>query len=205
MKYQDFVIKDGKLVGKFEEMYQRVENPWGQDNPEFFALSKSTNAAILNMRKYKIRSVVEVGSGLGYYSNFISQAGIDVMGMELSETAVAKARAKFPEIKFTVDTVNNIKNYTAFDAVLFAEVTWYILPDLKKNFEEMLEHFSGKYFLQNLTFYKGDRQQYGREYFSSIEQFFEFCPFRLLEYTVSTDSDPAGVLGTSSIFKIERK
>ena len=28
MKYQDLVIKDGKFVGKFEEMYQKFSDPW---------------------------------------------------------------------------------------------------------------------------------------------------------------------------------
>ncbi|MEP2456342.1 hypothetical protein, partial [Roseibium sp.] len=26
--YHDYVIKDGKLVGKFEEMYQKCDDPW---------------------------------------------------------------------------------------------------------------------------------------------------------------------------------
>ena len=29
-KYQDYVIRDGKFVGKFEEMYQKFDNPWHQ-------------------------------------------------------------------------------------------------------------------------------------------------------------------------------
>ncbi len=28
MKYQDLVIKDGKFVGKFEEMYKKFSDPW---------------------------------------------------------------------------------------------------------------------------------------------------------------------------------
>jgi len=27
-KYQDFVIKNGRLVGKFEEMFQKFSDPW---------------------------------------------------------------------------------------------------------------------------------------------------------------------------------
>ena len=33
MKYQDYVIKDGKFIGKFEEMYAESEEiPWHQDS-----------------------------------------------------------------------------------------------------------------------------------------------------------------------------
>ena len=28
MKYQDFVIKDGRFIGKFEEMYKKFPDPW---------------------------------------------------------------------------------------------------------------------------------------------------------------------------------
>ena len=28
MKYLDYVIKDGKFIGQFEEMYKNVSDPW---------------------------------------------------------------------------------------------------------------------------------------------------------------------------------
>ena len=28
MKYQDYVIKDGQFIGRFEEMYRDVSDPW---------------------------------------------------------------------------------------------------------------------------------------------------------------------------------
>ena len=28
MKYQDYVIKNGKFVGRFDEMYQKISDPW---------------------------------------------------------------------------------------------------------------------------------------------------------------------------------
>ncbi len=206
MRYQDFVIKDGKFVGKFEEMYQRFNAPWEQDDQERIEFAKSPNIAILNLQKYKIGSVIEVGSGLGSYTDAIHRkSGIRVLGLEISETAVEKARSRYPHLEFVTDSVSALPKYKAFEAILFAEVTWYILQDLQKSFQDMLEHFPGKYFLQNLTFYKGDRQQYGREYFSNMEEFIQFCPLKLLEYTSSVTSDPNGVVGTSSIFKIEKK
>ena len=42
MKYQDFVIKDGKFIGQFEEMYKNVSDPWK-------LLSKNKN------KKYKFK------------------------------------------------------------------------------------------------------------------------------------------------------
>ncbi len=61
-RYQDFVIKDGRFVGRFEDMYRSSDDPWLQSDPEHNALSVPRNIAILNMARYGIRSVVEFGS-----------------------------------------------------------------------------------------------------------------------------------------------
>ena len=40
LDYKDYVIKDGKLVGAFEEMYQKVDNPWGQMSMQYILDSR---------------------------------------------------------------------------------------------------------------------------------------------------------------------
>lgn len=205
MTYHDYVIKNGQFVGRFDEMYKDCEDPWHQSSPESNLLSKPKNIAILNMRKYGVRSVLEIGSGLGFYSGMIEAAGIKVRGLEISETAVTKAKEQFPNIDFRVGTVTDLAKHAEFDAILFAEVTWYILADLAKAYSQMLDTFSGKYFIHNLTFYKGDRQKFGREYFSTFEQFVEHCPFKLIEYSLSQTTAPDSVIASSAIFKVEKK
>jgi len=62
-KYQDFVIKNGVFIGKFEEMYQRFPDPWLQESEQHNVNSYSRNIAIINLRLFKIGSVVEFGCG----------------------------------------------------------------------------------------------------------------------------------------------
>lgn len=203
--YNDYVIKDGRLVGEFEKMYARFEDPWHQSEKDYNLMSKSRWSTILNIRKYEINSLVEFGSGLGHYTHMISsQTAARVTGVDISPTAVKKASARYPQDRFAVDTVKNVRAYRDRDAVLFAEITWYILDDLKTVFAEMLDSFRGKHFLHNLVFYKGT-QRYGREFFTTFEEFAAFCPFKLLEHSSSTTSDPASTIETSSIFLIEPK
>jgi SAM-dependent methyltransferase len=203
-KYQDYVIKDGRLIGNFEEMYQKIENPWYQESDENNLNSYSRMITILNIRRYKIRSLVEFGCGLGYYTNLISSlTGIQVLGVDMASTAIKKAKEKWPLLSFVTDKVQNIHNYTKFEAILFADITWYILEDLDAMFDSMLKNFYGKYFLHNLVFYKG-QQQYGREYFTNLKEFIEFIPFTLIGYSESTTVE-SDVYETSSIFKIEKK
>jgi len=47
-KYQDFVIKNGVFIGKFEEMYQRFPDPWLQESEQHNVNSYSRNIAIIN-------------------------------------------------------------------------------------------------------------------------------------------------------------
>lgn len=53
----------------------------------------------------------------------IQQAGATVLGIDISDTAVTKARARFPRLEFKVDSVTDIAAYPDFDAILFAEIT----------------------------------------------------------------------------------
>ena len=205
--YHDFVIKDGELIGKFEEMYQDCEDPWFQSEAKNFIYSKSRLCTAININKYRIKSLVEFGCGLGHTTNLIkSRTGIDVIGVDISETAILKAKHTFPEIKFEVNKIENIKDYQNYDAVLFAEVTFYVLHNLKNIFASMLKHLRGKYFLQNLVFYKGDSQQFGREAFTTFDEFIEYCPLRLLEYSEHYNADvDNNSIEASSIFLIDYK
>jgi SAM-dependent methyltransferase len=164
--YHDYVIKEGRFVGAFEEMYNKFDDPWSQSREDSTSDSKSRAATLINIRKYGIGSVVEFGCGLGYFSNLIAtETTAQVTGVDIAPTAIRKAREQFPAINFQVDSVDNIAHYRAHDAVLFAEISWYLLPDLNRIFGELLRHFQGKYFMHNLVFYKGDQQKYGRDYF----------------------------------------
>jgi 2-polyprenyl-3-methyl-5-hydroxy-6-metoxy-1,4-benzoquinol methylase len=65
--YHDYVFKNGKLLGKFEEMYKfSKETPWHQDKTaqELFS---NIDITILSQQKYN--TILDVGCGLGYFTN----------------------------------------------------------------------------------------------------------------------------------------
>ena len=64
----------------------------------------------------------------------------------------------------------------------------------------MKNSLKGKYFIHNLVFYKG-QQKYGLDYFSTLDQFIEFCPFKLLSKTF-TEFEEGDPKETSTIFQI---
>lgn len=202
--YHNYVIRDGNLVGNFEEMYKNCDDPWHQSESNFNELSYSRNIAILAMKRFGIKSVVDFGCGLGYYTKMINNSGIDVLGVDISDEAISKARNLFPNLKFQVGKIQDMqgergKKYFNYDAILLSEIVWYILPDFD-SIIETLAKLNGKYLINNLVFYKGS-QQYGLEYFTNLDEFITHVPYECVFRSESTAKDDISI-ETCSVFKI---
>jgi SAM-dependent methyltransferase len=196
--YHDYVIKNGVLVGQFEQMYRDCEDPWNQSSPSCNELSLSRQAAILLMKKHGVRSVAEWGCGLGHYSALLAK-DFQVTGLDISETAIARARKRHPHISFEVSPISQISEFPA-DVVLFAEITWYILDQLDETFRRLRTSHSGGYLAHNLLFYKG-QQRYGTEFFTTLDEFVRRCPFPVLEIMQYEDAS-SSTIETTSLFAI---
>lgn len=131
-RYQDYVIADGKYIGKFEDMYKNsAEVPWHQD--------KTVNAifsdiAVVILRQRSPDSLLDVGCGMGYMAERF-RVEIPtlkrVAGIDVSETAVVRARSMFPEIEFMARTIGDHPSQEKFDVVVSKDVLWYVLDDLQ--------------------------------------------------------------------------
>jgi SAM-dependent methyltransferase len=197
--YHDYVIKDGQFVGKFEEMYRKFDDPWSQSKqPNKY----SRSAGIIHLKNFQIQSVLECGCGLGYYADWIYQeTGIVPQSVDISAEAIEKAKSLFPHLNFAVaDITRDLANYKSVDCVLFAEIVWYILPELPAIFKVLSEYFKGKYLIVNQVFYKGS-QKYGTDYFTNLSEFIQYVPFELLGQCEATTQQDT-TIETSTIFKI---
>ena len=145
--YRDYVIKKGRFIGKFEEMYQHSsEIPWHQDLTAM-EISVEIDIAIIKFFQEKLcfSNVCEIGSGLGYVTNRLQEMlkNVKLTGFDISETAVGEARKKFPHIKFeTLDVLNlspeDIKSIsTQYDLVIIKELCWYVLHELERFWENI--------------------------------------------------------------------
>ena len=202
-RYQDLVIRDGRFIGEFERMYQEFEDPWCQAQPGYVEKSISRQIVVNYIKAFNIQSIVEVGCGLGKTSNFIvSNTNVNLLGIDVSETAIQKARRSYASLNFEVGDVRQIEKFFSFDCLFFSEITWYLLEDrlLDSAFEKMNQDFQGKLFIHNLVFYKG-QQRYGLNYFDSLDKFIEFCPFELLG-RVEIDIAETDCIETSCIFRV---
>ena len=197
--YHDYVIKDGKFIGEFEKLYSEFDDPWMQkEQPNKY----SRSSAIWHVKNFGIKSILECGCGLGYYADWINkETSIIPKSVDVSVNAIEKAKQLFPELDFEVsDITKELEKFKDYECIMFAEILWYILPDLNNIFKVMQEHFKGKYFVVLQVFYKGS-QKYGNEYFTSVNEFIDYVPFELLAKTEATRETDT-TIETSTIFKI---
>ena len=82
--------------------------------------------------------ILDLGCGMGHYSNYMYNKGFDVVGIDISENMINIAKRNNPNIEFIVSDICDldvIKNYK-FGGVILA----YVLQHLSK--EEVLKLFS---------------------------------------------------------------
>lgn len=205
MSYQDYVIKDGRFIGKFEEMYAAYDEPWNQKQAADFYILQSTAVSI---RKYKCGTLLEAGSGLGGGTAHLTRLLPDVLidGMDISKTAVRKAKEAYPKICFFI---GNLSEYChtgnlKYDALLFSQIMWYILDDLNQIIKDLTERYYGKLIMVNQTFYNPGIQKYGKEYFTSLDEMCGYLPWKCLEQIIETRPQEESIQ-THSVFRVEEK
>ena len=128
--YHDYSIKDGKLIGKFEDMYRySAQVPWHQDK----IIERYYGRIYLNVIEYafekKVKSVLEVGCGYGYVLSKLKRNGISFSGFDVSATAISMATELHPDINFFVDDLRRLSHKKKYDLVICKDVLWYVLND----------------------------------------------------------------------------
>lgn len=153
--YHKYVFDQKKrlVVAKFEEMYQAEDvenyNSWHQEDMRH--LTKQLSLVLLN--RYNFNNILDVGCGKGSFTHLLKKENNRVTGIDISKTAIRRAKARFPDIAFScVDlTKNSFKKKPFFaehyDLLVFMEVLSY-LP----NWSKVLEDFApiGDYILITL-------------------------------------------------------
>lgn len=179
--YHDYVIKDGRFVGRFEEMYQACADPWPETEADLNAMPCSVRTAQV-IAAAKPTKVLSVGSGKGLHLNWLAKAcpATSFEGCEISETAVRESMKRYPHLPVSqLDVKDFASRRWDFELILFREVVWYILPHWENVCRELRAHYAGKQIIVELSFY--DRQEYGKEYFNGPDEFVKKFPFRIVE------------------------
>jgi cyclopropane fatty-acyl-phospholipid synthase-like methyltransferase len=105
-----------------------VPDPWNLDSPREHARFEATNAMIA--RNFgNVEDLLEIGSGEGLQSSYLKQVCTNLHGLEVSPTAVQRARQRVPSATFaTGDLLEQpwLRQGRRFDLVVACEVLYYI-------------------------------------------------------------------------------
>lgn len=128
--YHKYVFDETRrvFVGAFEEMYRREDlegyDSWCQDDTTH--LSKRVSLAIL--AGYRFARILDIGCGKGAFTHLLKTPDNYVLGIDVSPTAIAKARARYPEIDFRTLPASRVAALAAprWDLVTALEVMSYL-------------------------------------------------------------------------------
>lgn len=210
--YHDFVIKDGKLIGEFEQMYEKSDSiPWHQDEQDDWL---DVRLALELLKEYAeekpdttlgFDTIVDFGCGLGYFLDileyYVGSYPCNTIGYDVSATCCEKARKIFPNTTFNVldlmqDKAGPIDNIQSTKKLFSIRGTlWYVFPEMQNvvnNISNMTT--KGDYLLVSQNFPPLDSQFVGKDVIpnpdSIIKWFDKFTPLKtiFLEDKVSKDN-----------------
>lgn len=184
--YHDYVIKNGELIGEFEQMYENSTTiPWHQDEQENW-IDVLLTVAFLKSKKAFSR-VVDYGSGTGHYLDILIRNfnAVDGVGFDVSAKATKKAKELFPRSTFrTADLMIQDEKQFQLDSIsqstlhVIRGTLWYVFPKMEtvvKNIYNQVKSNDSLLVVQN--FPPLDSSFVGKEVISSpktlIEHFVE--------------------------------
>ncbi|MEP0338289.1 MAG: methyltransferase domain-containing protein [Alphaproteobacteria bacterium] len=175
--YHDYVIKDGKLVGKFEEMYQKCDDPWDRvklsgNSQTDWLLHRACSVVVAESDACR---AIDLGCGIGQSVRAIIPVADLVAGVDISKTAIARASEALPDHTFAVGDLRTFMagaddcgkiDLDQFNTLILCHLTWYILDDLAEFRAWLAENWAGRYLVHVLAVYAPGVQKHGTDMFT---------------------------------------
>jgi hypothetical protein len=114
--------------------------------------------------------------GFGDFTKRIHSVSGSALGVDISKTAIMKAKQKHSDVGFKVGDILNFDILSEYqpDCIIFAEISWYVLEKLAK-FKRHLElNFKGVGVVHLLMTYPEGGQQYGKDYFVNLDEIMQY-------------------------------
>jgi SAM-dependent methyltransferase len=107
-RYFQYARRILRVKDPLRYLTSRVDAAWGVDRV---------------LRKYRARSVLEAGCGLGYLTYALDRGGYEVLGVDVSQEAVAKATRAYGDL-YKAESIESYArtSETTFDAIVMVEV-----------------------------------------------------------------------------------
>jgi 2-polyprenyl-3-methyl-5-hydroxy-6-metoxy-1,4-benzoquinol methylase len=147
-----FDTKNRKFVGQFEKMYADEDkynfDSWFQDSMDHLGKEIS----LLLIHRYNFNSILDIGCGKGAFTSLLKKKNNIVMGIDISDTAIKKSKARYNQVEFRQATVDQaLAGKETWDLIVIIEVLSYI-----KHWKDVLASAAGKTKYLYLSIYLPD-------------------------------------------------
>jgi len=178
--YRDYVIKNGKFVGEFEQMYRHVADPWQGVEKVGVSQNNLLVGAVGHVGS-EVKRAWDVGCGLGALTERFQDAlpWAEWSASDVSPTAVERAARAYPRIRFFVHDLGRPESPPfepgALDLITMAQVMWYVLPHLSGIFDRLYRLLRpGGHLIALQYFLTPEEQKYGKEIVASPSDLLRF-------------------------------
>jgi SAM-dependent methyltransferase len=207
-----FKPKGDKLefVGDFESLYKNEDDPWnqsGNDGEISHYYDHSRKRLANQLQQINPDSLLEVGCGLGYTTKIIQESlpVCNVVGMDISATAIKKAVKLFPNLNFfsgnisSIDFFSNVK----YDIVVLNQLLWYILESLSHTFENCFAMLNpnGKILISQA--FLRTPQKYGKDICDGFEGLISYLDKQEFNITYSELDDSNDFVHNDGLIVVE--
>lgn len=112
-----------------EQLYAQSD-PWSMTSEKEQFRFAQTNLLIDSLLPQRLRQVLEFGCGEGHQSEWLCRVSDEIYGIDVSPTAIARARSRLPRATFAVGDFENVSVPTPAvgnrsDLVTACEVLYY--------------------------------------------------------------------------------
>jgi SAM-dependent methyltransferase len=109
---------------ELDRIYRSLKDPW---NFETSAYERERFAILLDeVKRHPHGSILEVGCAEGMFTTMLTELTRDIVAIDVSPTAIARARERHPVPQFIATSLDGLDPGRKYDLVVCAETLYYI-------------------------------------------------------------------------------
>jgi SAM-dependent methyltransferase len=132
----------------FESVYRESNDPWASASPRYRYQGLKYDRLVALLPERRFTNVLDLGCGLGLLSQKLAGRADHVLGMDIAESAVERARvraAAFPNLRFEAGDILNLPPTLLgkFDLIVVADVLYYLSPLNDAVLQSVIQRIAG--------------------------------------------------------------
>ena len=109
----------------FERLYRQAPDPWGlQYSP--LAMQRYLTLIEIISQVAPCSAILDVGCGEGSFTKYLTGFAREVVGIDVSPTAIERARMRVPKARFHCAALEDFHAERRFDLVIAVEMLYYV-------------------------------------------------------------------------------